>query len=414
MTRRSKGQGSLYQAGDKTWVYQYYDEDNKRRTRRFSRKTEARAFADALLAAAQSPLSGGKVTPMTVTEWMDQWLETYARPVIKLSTYTSYETYIRGHVKPEIGSLYINRLTTLDLQKFFNERAAEGNLKGDGGLSPKTLRNLRNMLHLALEQAVRERILPYNPIDGVRLPRDHKKEMRVLSLSEQNRLIWAAKAMPEPAAFGIIFTLFTGVRIGELCGLRWENVSMENKAFRICETRNRLPNHDSRIASATSVITARTAKTDSSLRTVYIMDELYQDLVRYRMVQEEIRKQYPGYNREGYVFCQENGTPYEPRTYQDLFKRCVRRAGIQDANFHALRHTFATRALEHGMDVVTLSRILGHANPSITLDKYGHTLEEHKKRSVNQMGDIYQHTAQQRMAVLEEAQSPVPELTWGW
>ena len=145
MTRRSKGQGSLYQAGDKTWVYQYYDEDNKRRTRRFSRKTEARAFADALLAAAQSPLSGGKVTPMTVTEWMDQWLETYARPVIKLSTYTSYETYIRGHVKPEIGSLYINRLTTLDLQKFFNGRAAEGNLKGDGGLSPKTLRNLRNI-----------------------------------------------------------------------------------------------------------------------------------------------------------------------------------------------------------------------------------------------------------------------------
>ena len=393
MTRRSKGQGSLYQAGDKTWVYQYYDEDNKRRTRRFSRKTEARAFADALLAAAQSPLSGGKVTPMTVTEWMDQWLETYARPVIKLSTYTSYETYIRGHVKPEIGSLYINRLTTLDLQKFFNERAAEGNLKGDGGLSPKTLRNLRNMLHLALEQAVRERILPYNPIDGVRLPRDHKKEMRVLSLSEQNRLIWAAKAMPEPAAFGIIFTLFTGVRIGELCGLRWENVSMEHKVFRICETRNRLPNHDARIASATSVITARTAKTDSSLRTVYIMDELYQDLARYRMAQEEIRK---------------------PRTYQDLFKRCVRRAGIQDANFHALRHTFATRALEHSMDVVTLSRILGHANPSITLDKYGHTLEEHKKRSVNQMGDIYQHTAQQRMAVLEEAQSSVPELTWGW
>ena len=414
MTRRSKGQGSLYQAGDKTWVYQYYDEDNKRRTRRFSRKTEARAFADALLAAAQSPLSGGRAAPMTVTEWMDQWLETYARPVIKLSTYTSYETYIRGHVKPEIGSLYINRLTTLDLQKFFNERAAEGNLKGDGGLSPKTLRNLRNMLHLALEQAVRERILPYNPIDGVRLPRDHKKEMRVLSLSEQNRLIWAAKAMPEPAAFGIIFTLFTGVRIGELCGLRWENVSMEHKVFRICETRNRLPNHDAGIASATSVITARTAKTDSSLRTVYIMDELYQDLVRYRMVQEEIRKQYPGYNREGYVFCQENGAPYEPRTYQDLFKRCVRRAGIQDANFHALRHTFATRALEHGMDVVTLSRILGHANPSITLDKYGHTLEEHKKRSVNQMGDIYQHTAQQRMAVLEEAQTTGPELTWSW
>ena len=413
MARRSRGQGSLYQAKDKTWIYQYYDGDNKRRTKRFARKTEARAFADALLAAVQSPLSSGRAAPMTVTEWMDQWLETYARPVIKLSTYTSYETYIRGHVKPEIGSLYINRLTTLDLQKFFNERAAEGNLKGDGGLSPKTLRNLRNMFHLALEQAVREHILPYNPIDGVRLPRDHKKEMRVLSLTEQNRLIWAAKAMPEPAAFGIIFTLFTGVRIGELCGLRWENVSMEHKVFRICETRNRLPNHDAGIASATSVITARTAKTDSSLRTVYIMDQLYQDLACYRMVQEEIRKQYPGYNREGYVFCQENGAPYEPRTYQDLLKRCVRRAGIQETNFHALRHIFATRALEHGMDVVTLSRILGHANPSITLDKYGHAQEEQKKRSINQMGDIYQHTTEQQLAA-QEAEIAAPKLSWGW
>lgn len=115
MARRSKGQGSLYQAGDKTWVYQYYDEDNKRRTKRFARKTEARAFADALLAAVQSPLSSGRAAPMTVTEWMDQWLETYARPVIKLSTYTSYETYIRGHVKPEIGSLYINPDDAVDV-----------------------------------------------------------------------------------------------------------------------------------------------------------------------------------------------------------------------------------------------------------------------------------------------------------
>lgn len=412
MARRSRGQGSLYQAKDKPWIYQYYDEDNKQRTKRFARKTEARAFADALLAAAQSPLSGGRAAPLTVTEWMDRWLETYARPVIKLSTYTSYETYIRGHVKPEIGSLYLNRLTTLDMQKFFNQRAASGNLKG-GSLSPKTLRNLRNMLHLAFDQAVKCGLITFNPTEGIRLPKDPRKEMRVLSQIEQNRLIWAAKAMPEPAAFGIIFTLFTGVRIGELCGLRWENVSMEHKAFRICETRNRLPNHDNRIASATSVITARTAKTDSSLRTVYIMDQLYQDLACYRMVQEEIRKQYPGYNREGYVFCQENGAPYEPRTYQDLLKRCVRRAGIQETNFHALRHIFATRALEHGMDVVTLSRILGHANPSITLDKYGHAQEEQKKRSINQMGDIYQHTTEQQLAA-QEAEIAAPKLSWGW
>lgn len=89
----------------------------------------------------------------------------------------------------------------------------------------------------------------------------------------------------------------------------------------------------------------------------------------------------------------------------------MRRAGIQDANFHALRHTFATRALEHGMDIVTLSRILGHANPSITLDKYGHAQEEHKKQCINMMNDIYQTTTEQR---LEAQQTPAPQMTLEW
>ena len=102
-----------------------------------------------------------------------------------------------------------------------------------------------------------------------------------------------------------------------------------------------------------------------------------------------LQKQNPGYNPDGYVFCQENGQPYEPRTYQDLFKRCVRQAGIPDANFHSLRHTFATRALEQGMDVVTLSRLLGHSTPSITLDKYGHALNDHKRASVEKLGGVY-------------------------
>ena len=166
--------------------------------------------------------------------------------------------------------------------------------------------------------------------------------------------------------------LFTGLRIGELCGLRWENVDMEHRAIKVCETRNRLPNFD-----------------DSIRRTVYIMDGLFQDFKYYQAIQQSIQEQDPLYNREGYVFCQENGQPYEPRTYQDLFKRCVRKAGIADANFHSLRHTFATRCMEQGMDVVTLSRLLGHANPPITLDKYGHALNDHQRASVEKLGDLY-------------------------
>ena len=164
---------------------------------------------------------------------------------------------------------------------------------------------------------------------------------------------------------------------------------MDEQTFRVCETRNRLPNHDDDIDASTSVRTLPTTKTDNARCTVYLLDELFRDLVEYKEAQDALAEEHPGYNAGGYVFCQPNGQPYEPRTYQDLFKRCVKRAGIRDANFHSLRHTFATRSLEQGMDVVTLSRLLGHANPSITMDKYGHALEDHKRSSIQRLGKLY-------------------------
>lgn len=407
MARRMKGSGSLYQAQDKTWVYQY-SVDGKRKTKRFQRKADARAFIDSLEMAAamisERPARSHTTEVITVGEWMDRWLELYAKPVVKLSTYCCYELYIRGHIKPQMGALYMNTLRADDLQQFFNDRSRNGNLNGKGGLSPKTLTNLRNMMHLAFGQAVKNQLLRENLVESVRLPKSPKQEMRVLSREEQERLVQAARYAPEPAAFGIIFDLFTGLRIGELCGLRWENVDLEQQLFQVCETRNRLPNFDDAIPTSTSVRTVQTTKTDHSRRTVYIMDGLLQDFKAYKAVQDSISAQYPGYNSDGYVFCQENGEPYEPRTYQDLFKRCVRRAGIADANFHSLRHTFATRSLEQGMDVVTVSRLLGHANPSITLDKYGHALDDHKRKSIEKLGDLYGGTSRAKIGEAPEEQ----------
>ena len=254
-----------------------------------------------------------------------------------------------------------------------------------------------------------------NLIEGIRLPKAAKAEMRVLSREEQRRLMTTARLAPEPAAFGIIFDMFTGLRLGELCGLRWENVDMDSRSFLICETRNRLPNHDDSIAASTTVKTTPTTKTDNSRRRVFIMDELFHDFEMYRSIQMSIKEQDYSYNPEGYVFCQENGSPYEPRTYQDLFKRCVRQAGIPDANFHSLRHTFATRSLEQGMDAVTLSRLLGHANPSITLDKYGHALDDHKRISVAKLGDIYSVRPEQKESAPAPEEEPLPmEMKMGW
>ena len=424
MARRAKGKGTLYQAKDKSWVYQY-KVDGQRKTKRFQRKADAKAFIEAMAAAMPTPAVVQPDSPvyrqpaaaaeiLTIGEWMDRWLENYARPTIKHSTYCSYELYIRAHIKPQIGGLYMNTLRADDLQGFFNERGKNGNLTKRGGLAPKTLTNMRNMMHMAFGQAVKNHILQENLIEGIRLPKAPKSEMRVLSREEQRRLMTAARLAPEPAAFGIVFDLFTGLRLGELCGLRWENVDMEHRSFLVCETRNRLPNHDDSIAASTTVKTTPTTKTDNSRRTVFIMDELFHDFETYRSIQMSIAEQDYSYNPEGYVFCQENGSPYEPRTFQDLFKRCVRQAGIQDANFHSLRHTFATRSLEQGMDVVTLSRFLGHANPSITLDKYGHALDEHKRSSMEKLGDIYSIRRQKEPAPVPQDEPSASEMKMGW
>lgn len=418
MARRVKGEGSLYQTQDKKWVYQY-SVDGKRVTKRFQRKADAKAFMESVLAVPGSVETPGaprqhSAQVITVGEWLDRWLENYARPVVKLSTYSCYEQYIRGHIKPQIGGLYMNTLRVDDLQGFFNERSKNGNRNGKGGLSPKTLTNLRNMMHLAFEQAVKNKLLADNMVDGVRLPKAPKQEMRVLTRQEQERLVLAARMAPEPAAFGVIFDLFTGLRLGELCALRWENVDMEHRACKICEIRRRLPNFDDSIETSTSVLTMQTTKTDSSRRTVYLMDGLFQDFAQYRAIQMSMIEQYPGYNAEGYVFCQENGDPYEPRTYQDLFKRCVKRAGIADANFHSLRHTFATRSLEQGMDVVTLSRLLGHANPSITLDKYGHAMDDHKRMSVEKLDVLYAGSQKISVEPEEEQMQSGISMSMGW
>jgi len=349
MARRAKGEGSLYQAKDKSWIYQY-KLDGQRKTKRFQKKADAKAYIEALTVASSvssveviGPARQQNAAPsevITLGAWMDRWLENYARPTIKHSTYCSYELYVRAHIKPQIGGLYMNTLRADDLQAFFNERGKNGNQARKGGLAPKTLTNMRNMMHMAFGQAVKNHLLQENLIEGIRLPKAAKAEMRVLSREEQRRLMTAARLAPEPAAFGIIFDMFTGLRLGELCGLRWENVDMESRSFLICETRNRLPNHDDSIAASTTVKTTPTTKTDNSRRRVFIMDELFHDFEMYRSIQMSIKEQDYSYNPEGYVFCQENGTPYEPRTYQDLFKRCIRQAGIPDANFHSLRHPY--------------------------------------------------------------------------
>ncbi len=334
-------------------------------------------------------------TKETVGKWMNEWLVTYALPSVKQSTYISYESYIRLHINPELGDIKLTALTLEQVQRFFNKKFAGE--KGKKGLSPKSLKNIFNMFHEAINQAIVNQKMIRNPLLGVKLPKQQQAERRVLSADEQESLQTVTRMAEELPAYGIIFALSTGVRLGELVALQWKDVNFNNHSIRVRRTAGRLKKVDengqlvekSEGTTATEIV-IRTPKSLTSARIIPIFPELWADLMEYREKQNAVKDALGSDYHDGdYIFSTVDGRLYDPRTFEDLFKRKVALAKIEETNFHALRHTFATRALEAGMDIKVLSSILGHAQASTTLNLYGHALPDHKKVSMEKMSEFY-------------------------
>ena len=207
----------------------------------------------------------------------------------------------------------------------------------------------------------------------------------------------AAQESQTIAAFGIIFTLSAGIRMGEMLGLQWCDVDYRNHTIRIRRTVGRLQKVDESgklipktAGVPTTEIVARSPKSATAQRTIPLFSQVWNDLMTYRDKQRDMLQAQditPALTTP--LFSTPLGLVYEPRTYEDLFKRTLSEAGVPDINFHALRHTFATRALEAGMDIKVLSSILGHAQASTTLNLYAHALPDHKKQSMEKMSSFY-------------------------
>ncbi len=224
--------------------------------------------------------------------------------------------------------------------------------------------------------------------------------MAILTLEDQIALQRASLNSNTLAAFGIIFTVSTGLRFGEMLGLQWGDVDYTNHSIKIRRTVGRLQKVDEngRLVSreeggTTTEIVSREPKSKNSRRTIPLFPKAWEDLMKYREKQREMLSENGiTMTTATPVFSTPTGLVYEPRTYEDLFKRTIKEAKISDINFHALRHTFATRALEAGMDIKVLSSILGHAQASTTLNFYAHALPNHKRESMDKMEAYYEKT----------------------
>ncbi len=320
----------------------------------------------------------------TLYEWLCTWLETYSKNTVRPTTYINYETYVHKHIKAAIGGIRLCDLSPIVIQQFYNEKLKNGKLNGNGGLSSKTMKNLHNMLHKALSQAVVLNLINRNPTDSAVIPKSCKKEMKYFNVEEQKKL---QQVLPhERLGIAILLDLYTGMRQGELLGLMWENVHIDlngDSYIKVVQTVNRIRNTDPESPRKT-MLTLNEPKTSNSVRTIPLLPEIAEKLYNHKTEQEKFLKEH-SLPITGFVFTSANGNMIDPRDFQRDFKKLLKKHGIREINVHGLRHTFATRALESGMSVKTLSKILGHSNVGFTLDTYAHVTENLKVEAISEM-----------------------------
>lgn len=390
MAKKGNNEGSIYKDKQGRWRGQVNlpSPDGKIRRKYFYGKTR-KEVADKVTELIRQINSNTYIEPSKVTlyEWLCEWLEIYCKPELRVTTYVNYELYIERHIKDSIGVCRMSDLNTTMFQQYYNQKFQNGKLNGNGGLSPKNLRNLHNMLHKALDQAVNLDMISKNPVTYAVLPKSQKKEMRYFTESEQRELQEAIKG--DRLEMAILIALYTGVRQGELLGLKWDNVRIDlngQSYIRIVETLCRVKNYDETTNNKT-VLSVNIPKTRHSVRTIPLLPDIAKKLDEYRMKQREFIFE-NGYTDLGYVIISTIGTPLDPRSFQRDFKLLLRRNNIREVNVHGLRHTFATRALESGMSPKTLSKILGHSSVGFTLDTYAHVTDDLKFTEMQSMNNF--------------------------
>lgn len=386
MAKKGNNEGSIYKDKQGRWRGQVTlpSADGKVKKKYFYGKTK-KEVTEKVNELLNQLRTNTYIEPckMTLYEWLCTWLETYNSD-IRMTTKVNYDTYIHKHIKNSVGSYKLCELNTLIIQQFYMDKSKNGRLDGAGGLSPKTLRNLHNMLHKALNQAVYLDLIQKNPADFAVLPKRKKKEMKYFTVEEQKKLQEVIRG--HRLEMAVLLDLYTGMRQGELLGLSWKDVHINpdgNSYIRITQTLNRIKNPDSDSPRKT-ILAINEPKTSHSVRTIPLLPEIAERIERHRQEQENYHQQ-NGYPPSEFVFTSTTGTPIEPRDFQRDFKKILQKNNIREVNVHGIRHTYAVRALESGMSVKTLSDILGHSSTAFTMDVYGHVTEEFKHDEVSRM-----------------------------
>ncbi len=352
--RRGHNEGNIKQRADGLWEARISLPGGKRKSLYGKTRREAQ---DKLRAALRDVDAGLDLATgrQKVGQFLDQWLDASVRPSVKVKTYEGYESIVRVRVKPRIGHVLLARVTPLDLQGLYTALAGSG-------LSNRSIHHTHRALHQAFNQAVRWGLTARNPCDGVTPPRPKRSEMRVLTKDQAAALLDATRTDPAHALYVLAIT--TGMRQGELLGLRWEDADLDAGKLAVRRALQRQRGKG---------LVFTEPKSTRSRRVILLSDRAVSALRTHRDRQTfERRVAGSMWQDGGLVFCTGTGAPLDPSWQTKVFKAALKQAGLPDIRFHDCRHTAATLLLAAGVHPKVVSEMLGHATITLTLDTYSH------------------------------------------
>jgi integrase len=370
--------GTIKEARSGVWRLRFDgpDRNGERQQKQVTFRGTKRAAERELARLETEVGSGSYVAPVreTVAEFLERWLEAYAKTNTTARTFQRYSDIVRGHLVPALGQLTLTKLQPLHIQEYYSEALATGRRDGNGGLSAKTVLHHHRVLREALKHAVKWRLIAVNPADATEPPRPQPHEIRVLSEDEVARLIDAAKGTP--LAFPILVALSTGLRRGEILALRWEDIDLQRATLAVRQS----------LEETRDGIRFKVPKTKKSRRVVALPAALVEALVRHKGEQAQHRLMIgPDYRDHGLVIARPDGTPVRPNYITLAFTRLSRRCELHGVRFHDLRHTHATELLRQGIHPKVVSERLGHATVGMTLDVYSHVLPDMQEEAARRI-----------------------------
>ena len=379
MAKRANGEGSIRKrkdgkwlvtfptgrylaSGKKEYVYKYFS-DQATAVRELQRLQSEKAMGVCHSKAA-----------VKTGDWIETWIEKHKAPKLAPSTLTSYRNNFRVHIRPYVGEIALKDLATYHIQKTLDS------MDGSYSLFVKVY----NVIHGALEKAVELGMIPRNPCKGVAFPAEDKEDMRVLTQEEQQRFIEALDG--EYYRVMLLTYLYTGMRAGECIPLQWKDVDLSKRTIRV--NKKAILHHDFSKHSAKQEV-QDFCKTKSSKRTVAITTGLAAILAEHK---EEMKKRVAAlgleWSEDSLVFWNTRNKIVQYGNLKESLNKIYRKAGIENATMHTLRHTYATRCFEAGVNIKAISEQLGHANVKTTYNIYVHLLEDTKVKEIDKLSEI--------------------------